>query len=108
MSARTPKMTRRWEAMMTQSDNERLTRVETRLDGMAEDVSEIKTMLGQLVAAVSANAERGNERHAALEARLAVLEKDSARFEKALWATSGIGGGALLGHIPTALSLLGG
>ena len=74
---------------------------------MAEDIAEIKATLSQLVSAVGANAQRGNDRHADIEARVAVLEHSNARLEKALWATGSVGGGALLGHIPAALAALG-
>lgn len=91
---------------MTSQENERLARIEARQDAMSDDVAEMKAMLQQLVATQQTVAQRGNERHAKIEADLAVLKKDCARYEKALWVTGSVGGGALLGHAPTALTAL--
>ena len=88
---------------MTQSDNERLTRVEVRLDGMAEDVGEIKTMVSQLVTAVRTNAERGNERHAKLESRIAVLEDRVNLLRYLVVGAGGTGAGSVAWHAMNAL-----
>ena len=91
---------------MTATENERLASLEASFGAMREDVGEIKAMVSQLVATVQAQSQRGNDRHAKIEADLAVLKKDCARYEKALWVTGSVGGGALLGHAPTALTAL--
>lgn len=83
---------------MTSGENERLARVETRLDGLGEDVGEMKTTLVAIHDQLKVMNQRGNDRHAEIEARLAVLEKDSSRFEKFLWGAAGAGGGSVAMH----------
>ena len=91
---------------MTQSENERLAKVETELVNLRDDVGEIKTLVGQMTAMLQAQAQRGNDRHANMEARIAVLEDRSARLEKLLWASGLTAAGSVAAHIPNALSLV--
>ena len=84
---------------MTSQENERLARIETRQDAMSEDVGEIKTMVSQLVASQQASADSAHKRHADIEARLKVLEKDSSRYERFLWGAGGLGAGSTGLHV---------
>ena len=76
---------------MTEQDNARIARLETSMESMKEDITEIKAVL------VSQN----------LQARIAVLEERTSKLEKLLWSTAGVGGVALGGHVPTFLNLVG-
>ena len=88
---------------MTAGENERLAKLEVEVVGLREDVGEIKTMVSQLVAAVRANAERGNERHAKLESRIAVLEDRVNLLRYLVVGAGGTGAGSVAWHAMNAL-----
>lgn len=86
---------------MTADEMQRIATLEVKVDGMREDMSEVKEGLAELL-------HRRADRHAQLEARLAVLEDRSGRLEKLLYGASIAGGGAALGHIPAILQMVNG
>ena len=95
---------------MTMSDNERamLAGLSAKVDALAEDVAEIKDILKNVINRGDSRHEKIAEDAARRDARIAVLEANVQKLEKALWATGGVGASALLGHAPSALALLGG